>query len=390
MDFIKYRYIYYPVLFIVLFFLLDKIFLLPEVRRNFIQPGGMLYYYQRNQMLSDYANIKSRNKNKKTAIVLGDSRSFALGNFTLSEKHRKKWNIINFAGPQAVPAYQFYITEKLISIEKPDAIILGLSPDGFNENSPFFITPVLTFGTDAQFIRRAERNFSSVESQYLISSRRYALSGMNFSLKDLLKRISGNLMKDKKISKEVLMYAPLFNDFLSKAGIENQMEKTAFLQSFFSSSTEDLSQYKLNESPRKKIIDLGQGAYYAWFGSATQEQLKEETEKIVRLYLGRFEVSDVQMNYYKSLLELASEAGIQVLVFIPPVNPHLREIYAGEKKISDLSREIIKLGDERGAQVLDLNQNSGFTCSHYYDASHLSSYCFYELSEILFRNLDVK
>lgn len=71
MDLITKRFLILPAVFIAVLFVLDKIFLLPEVRDHFIQPGGMMYYRQRARQVDLYNEFaKNPPPGTKLAVVL--------------------------------------------------------------------------------------------------------------------------------------------------------------------------------------------------------------------------------------------------------------------------------------------------------------------------------
>ena len=152
----KNKFLLYPVFFLLTLFLLDKIFLIPEVRGNLLQPGGMLYYYQRKEQIGEFKQfLREKNKSDETLLVFGDSRSFAIGDMVAKYLGYTNLQVYNFAGPQALPAYYDYLAEQLfLGDQKPDYLLLGVSPDSFNRNSGTFVTPVMNFGLDDAYIQK--------------------------------------------------------------------------------------------------------------------------------------------------------------------------------------------------------------------------------------------
>jgi hypothetical protein len=65
------------------------------------------------------------------------------------------------------------------------------------------------------------------------------------------------------------------------------------------------------------------GAQYAWFGTATDAELKSDTDRIAGIYLKRFQVSEEQVVFFERTLDAARAAGVKVIVFWPQVNPYL-------------------------------------------------------------------
>ena len=392
MDFIKYRFIYYPVLFVAGIFIFDKIFLLPEVRDNFIQPGGMMYYRQRHKQLHALDEFfETPRSQKKVAAVLGDSRSFALGNVAAWYIEKKEWYLFNFAGPQAVPAYHYYIAKKILSKHKrPEYLIIGLSPDGFNKNSPYFANPVMNYGMDDHFIQDHQDLILKRDYESYSSTRRYALVGMNFSLKVLQKRIMGSAgIKTTDSSEELPVHMfPILTDFIEKSYAGSKKNKTEFLRAFINSPLESLDQYTLTGSPRVNMLDLADGANYSWFGTMGHKKLKSETEKLVELYLKGYEVSDVQLNFFRETVRLAREAGVRVIVFWPRANPYLIDVYQKDRRIYELWSEIVKITESEGGRAIDLNTHPDTKCSSFYDASHLSIVCYPSIAKTLLNELE--
>ena len=392
MDFIKYRFIYYPVLFVAGIFLLDKIFLLPEMRDNFIQPGGMLYYSQRLKQLHGFNDfINNSRENRKIAVVLGDSRSFALGNIAAWYLGKKDWYLYNFAGPQAVPAYHYYIAEKLLMrYKRPGFLIVGVSPDGFNKNSPFFSNPVMSYGMDDQFIQNNSDKILMRDMDAYLNTRRYALVGMQFSLKVLIKRLLGSAGMEALEGEEAMpvhMF-PMLNEFVGKSYVGTEEKKSEFIRSFLHSSGESLEQYSILNSPRVKMLDLADGASYNWFGTIKDSRMKIETEKLTGMYLKHYEISDVQLYFFEKTLQLAREAGVKVVVFWPRANHYLIDVYDKDERLYKLWSEIVRITEKEGGRAIDLNRHPDTACNNFYDASHLSIVCYPSITKALLHELE--
>lgn len=349
-----------------LLFLLDKIFLIPEVRDSFMQPGGMVYYRHRLHQLERFAERKPPEK-KSTVVVLGDSRSFGIGTAMAEASGKKDVEIWNFAGPQAVPAYHLFVLERMLQSEhRPDAVILGMSPDALGRNAGIFASPVLNFGVDSQFIESYRTQIPHRDLQTYEDSRRFAIVGIQFSFRTLIRRIRGSLSRKDPLEK--------LQPYLQ--GQQLSPEEKARFQSLFQASSENLSIYDFHSSPQIEILDQLKGAQYAWFGAMSAEELKKETDTLVSLYLESFVVSEEQMFYLEKTFKLLHQANIPTVVFWPRVNPYLRQVYENEPKISMLWVRVQRLADRYDIATADLNSASATDCQHYYDASHLSIDCY--------------
>ena len=179
---------------IAFLFLADKVFLIPEVRDSFMQPGGMVYYRHRIHRLDLYRKAMEKPSDKRRVVVLGDSRSFGIGTSMAQLAGKDDVEIWNFAGPQAVPAYHLFVLERILEADrKPDAIILGLSPDALGRNAGIFASPVLNYGVDSEFIESYRTQIPDRDLDTYANSRRFAVVGMQFSIRTLIRRIKGSL-----------------------------------------------------------------------------------------------------------------------------------------------------------------------------------------------------
>ncbi len=386
MDFIRSPYLVYPVTFVVGLFLLDKVFLLPEVRENFVQPGGMLYYMQRHRQVRSFEQEARRTAPKqKLAVVFGDSRSFALGDLVAKYVRGPRWEVFNFAGPQAVPAYHAYLAEKLFrGVRRPDYLLLGISPDAFNRNGGVFAVPVLAYGVDAEWVERNRTHIPDRDYESYVSTRRFALPGLQFSMNELLRRVRGSAAGARGLSPQQL-------DTLTKlfSGGRAMPEAMGVLATALEgASVANLAQYSLDRSPQAALLNIGRGAQYAWFGAASEENLRLDTRRLVELYLTSFAYSGEQMYFFRRTLELARRAGVRVLVFQPRVNPYLVEAYRREPLIGGIAAEIARVARTAGADFVDLNAVPEADCRAFYDASHMSVGCFPPITAYLLDRLE--
>ncbi len=390
MELIRNKYLLYPLAFVAALFLLDKLFLLPEVRDSFVQPGGMMYYRQREMQLKafhDYAALP--HPGRKLAVVFGDSRSFAIGDIMAHNfLNKMDWDIFNFSGPQALPAYHDYLASRLFGgTARPDYMLLGLSPDAFNRNSGLFASPVLNFGVDHAFIEANRTHIPDFDYESYQESRRFALIGLQFSFKSLFRRIQGSIrarnhdMEDLPL--EIMAALPVRD---GRPYLPEEFKPLIF--ALQSAGRENLSMYSLENSPERKILDSARGAQYAWFGAASDATLKADTDRIVSLYLKGFATSPEQIYFYTHVMRRAREAGVRSIVFWPRVNPHLQEVYRKENRIRYLWKQLERIAVEEGAIAVDLNEVPETECRQFYDASHLSFTCFTKITKYLLERLE--
>ncbi len=384
MDLLRNKFLLYPILFIAVLFVLDKIFLLPEVRDNFIQPGGMIYYRQREEQLATLRTFACREDRKERLVaVLGDSRSFALGQDMIPRDRRDEFAIFNFSGPQAMPVYHHYLAEKmLVGNCRPDVLLMGIAPDAMNHNSPVFVDPNLNFGVDRAFIERHRALIPDDVYASYENTRRFALAGLGLSVGEFFERLEGSL------AAEQTDFGMEINLLEKTIGSDNEdSARRQLLEGILRSNLKNLTLYRFANSQHRLVLDATRGAQYAWFGVMEDAELRKETDRLRDFYLSRFLASPEQLYFYEQTLALARRSGVQVLVFWPRVNPHLIEAYRGEPRIGTLWSEMDRIARLHGAKTIDLNGDERAACSEYYDASHLSISCFPVITEFLLNQL---
>lgn len=375
---ISWRYLLIPTFSLIALFIADKIFLIPEVRDHFLQPGGMVYYRQRMRQVQKFREYaKSRPEDVKLLVVLGDSRAFAIGNLPAHFIGRKEWRIYNFAGPQASPAYFNYLAGRLfVPDAKPGYLILEVSPEAFNRNSGILGSTVLNHGTTGDYVESVRTMIPASEMDAYVDTRRFAFYTLPFSLRDLFLRARGTFFPQKISTPfDGIPMEQLLAGFKSTQGPAIEWQQ-GLMTSMSNAQKHNLGLYSMETSHEVQLLDLMNGGQYAWYGTATDERLKADTDRIAGLYLKRFQVSEEQVYFFLATLERARAEGIRTIVYWPQVNPHLEEILARDERIAILKRRLTREAEERGAKVFDLSEQKATKCASFYDASHLSIQCF--------------
>ncbi|MBI3395865.1 MAG: DUF1574 family protein, partial [Spirochaetia bacterium] len=194
------------------------------------------------QLTKAHDRLVQNEGKKKTLFVFGDSRSFAIGRDMLSPADRERWDIINYAGPQAVPAYHAFLAERLTAVPPfPRYAVLGVSPDAFNRNSGMLATPVLSYGVDAVFIQENATHIPARDMDAYLSGRRWALAGMRFSFKDLLGRLAGSISAGPEPA-------------LPKGGAADE---AATFQQVLRAAQPTLASYSFAKSTERQLLDNG-------------------------------------------------------------------------------------------------------------------------------------
>lgn len=381
MEYLRSPYLLRPLLAFLVLLAVDKLFLLPEVRDCFLQPGGMVFYRQRLRQIDRLQKEISVANAPATAVVFGDSRSFAISNWMLygdSAQEASSLQIYNFAGPQANPAYHHFLAEKIFQGHlRPGIVWIGLSPDALNRNGFVFGDPVLKFGVDGAFVRDFESQIPATDLEVYRDSRRFAFAGMNVSLRTVLRRIRGDLFAERSeaASAADLQAATILNQWRIPPE-----QRAAFVDAVFRRQTDSLRDYCYQSNREVVRLDAAHGAQFNWFGGANDAELRAESERLKELYLKRYLISQEQFFFLERMLERLQRARARVVLFWPPVNPHLREAYRQEESIAAAWRRIEQLASRFNAVAVDLNEPGQIRCNQYYDASHMSNSCFPEIT----------
>ncbi len=341
---ISWRYLLIPLFSLLALFIADKIFLIPEVRDSFLQPGGMVYYRQRMHQIAKFREYaKKKPDDVKLAVVLGDSRAFALGNLPAHAIGRKDWRIYNFSGPQASPAYFNYMAGRLfVPDAKPGYLILEVSPEAFNRNGGILGSTVLNHGTTGDYVESVRTMIPDADFDAYTDTRRFALYGLPFSLREFYLRVRGTLFPQKiKTPFDGIPIEQLVEGYKERHGSAIEWQH-GLMKSMANAQKHNLDLYRVESSHEVQFLDMMNGGQYAWYGTATDERLRADTDRIAGLYLKRFQVSEEQVYFFLATLERAQAEGIHTLVYWPQVNPHLEKILAADERIAILKRRLTR------------------------------------------------
>ncbi|MCB1308053.1 MAG: DUF1574 family protein, partial [Leptospiraceae bacterium] len=159
------------------------------------------------------------------------------------------------------------------------------------------------------------------------------------------------------------------------------------MQAMDLASRETLNDYSLQESPQRHLLDITRGAQYKWTGSMSDQNLREETERIARLYISHFVVSHEQYYFLRQTIQLARLSGARVLLFWPRMNPYLLRAMNATPAIAGIRERVTEIARMEGAQIVDMNDDRILNCNDFYDASHLSVSCFPEMHRVILSRL---
>ena len=331
----KNRYIYKPVVFLLIFFLLDKIFLLDFFKNDFLQTGNVIYYQHRKMLLERL--LVKKDKEKKLVIAFGDSRAYSFSDLALPEHIKKSWEIYNFAAPQAAPVYSYFMLEKMI--EKgihPDVIFFVISPEGFDDKKRLIHSPFFRLAADEAFIKKYWNEFPAEDKNRYVMDKVFAVQGAEFDLQLFVRRLLGGKMED---------YEAGFNQDIM-------------------------------------ILNLYKGEFLGYTAPFNDEKsLDKHASQLKSIYLNNFSVDETQFRFVEKLYALAKTNNIKVISIWPKVYPGYKQGFDELGLQEKWWKRIVAMSSEYGMLSIDFNKEA--KCNIFYDASHQSVQCIKEQVEIL-------
>lgn len=341
------KFLFAPIVFLVVLFAFDKIFLLDFFQTKFIQPGNAIFYHHRKVLMKRMLEsdiVKDHSKN--IAIALGDSRAYPFSEPGLPEAEKKNWVVYNFAAPQAVPMYAYMQYERMVDAGfVPDMVYFAVSPEAFDDSKGMIYDPFMRLGMDEKFYKDyADLIPWKARYDYWI--------GKAFAFKDM--QIEFKTFLDRFKSKRMQEYDPDFN--------------------------EDMM-----------VLNFGKGEYLGYATlSNNEKKLKKDAARIKNIYLSNFQLADTQFIFVEKLLKLAESNGTKVYIVWPRVYDDYRNAYYELGIEKTWWQKIVDLSQAHKATAIDFNKES--SCEFFNDASHQSVQCFLEQMDLIFKsyNKDTK
>ncbi len=336
-------YIYTPIIFLLILFFIEKIFLHPFFKEKFLQTGNVVYYKHREKLLED---LKKDESGKNLIIAFGDSRAYSYSNlaFEFNKNRQSKWNVYNFSAPQAVPAYSFYMFQKILKNSvKPKMVVFAVSPEGFDDSKKLIFKPFLRLGSDIEFVSSYWRKIPNEDRHEYILDRLFVYRSLEVDFKLLLSRLK---------TKSMNQYDPLLNQEMM-------------------------------------ILNLYKGAQVAYTAFQNDDvKLKKDSLRMKNIYFSRFQIDDTQFYFIEEMLKMAKESGVYVNILWPKVYPEYRKIYEELNLKNVWWKRLEELTLKYGMNPINFNETS--KCDLFYDASHQSSLCYNEQLNFLIDEFEKK
>lgn len=339
------KFLLLPVYFLIIIFIIDKVFLLEFFQTSFLQKGNDVFYWHRKELFQRLIHDPEiLQKKKKLLLVLGDSRAYPISLKLLPDNLKNEWKVYNFSAPQSVPMYALQYLERMIENGIiPDIVYFSLSPESFDDSKGFIYDPFLRLGMDAQF----QKNYWNKVP--LLDKYKYYIDYL-FSFRRL------------------------------------QFDYKLFLERWKSGK---LNQYKPEYNEDLLILRLGYGEYLAYAAVANVEsKLQKDSLRIQSIYLNNFQLSPTQFEFVELVIKKANQVGSQVFIIWPKVYPGYRKAYENLRLKEIWWDKIVGLNTMYSFFPLNYNQEGKVVvsepCNLFNDASHQSVYCFVGVLQDIF------
>lgn len=330
------RFLAYPLVLLLLVFLLDKIFLLPVVKTFVKSDFTFIYYESREELFDALVKEQQAGQNKKDImLILGSSRLLYFDAEDLADYY-PEWNIYNFSSAVTTPAYYLYYLEKILDKGiRPKMVLLETAPNQFNASSSVFRESNLTYSFDLPFLLKYASLFGKDYLSFYMGNLLFAVGKNKPNLSNVYKRITH---PDKKaildMEKKLRKYL-VDNKGNALSPVEDYVEKDAAILGATSRRTVD------------------------WLYSSYRH-------------------SEMQEGFYHLLLERLEKEKIPVIVVHPYGAYQMQAMEDGLPVIEDWKKRVYEITESYGFQVHDLREKrEDFFCNSFVDGGHMSKDCYH-------------
>ncbi|MDH5657392.1 MAG: DUF1574 domain-containing protein [Spirochaetia bacterium] len=345
------------------FFLLDKILLVPELRFSWTVSTPV------NPYVDSLDNKEYPYKDKKDMRIVwnyGTSRSGCFYRVPvpaqtavdpyLSQEDRSRINryeINNFSSRGSDP--EIYLTRMLQLLErgiKPDAVFIEISPLSFNENNQF-------------------SNFAKTE-------------GISFFT------LIGNLDKYSINTIREIVISRLFTSYRYKLSWDKIAKSKNDSSLFMTVMNMRMNKHTAGQKTNQKLTDQKLNDYQS--GNMTERDYLTKFKLVAKIIeqplLGNWKLDSSRMEAVDTMIRIAEENGIPVVIWRPDVHPLMKEMYVQKNVHRDFEPALQKIIQERKVPYIDFNSQNLLKCNYFTDVSHLSARCCSEMAARLTEALE--
>lgn len=340
-----------PFIFLLCFFLFDKLFLIDEIKNRIIKWDNFdEVNYQ--AIIRLYEKIYS-DPDRKAAFIMGTSRSISMPVTALSSKSGHQ--VYNLSLPGNSYSNYYYWLHKLLEINRLDIqfIIVEATP--------------LMFSTRANKLPLAH----SYNFPFMLHNTALFNPGKGFAFEDL---------ETWALKQLFVLYKYPFS--------LNQVFSSNELKAVYDKSNKIrmVKRYKLREEIKNNMISYAldnNGSYpIAYTYQAPEKIITAHSLETQKRYIDHFNEDPSQKHFLNLLLETAAKNNIKVILYRPPATEKLRN-YLDSKAWAGRYVEVTKNYRSRLQKqypdyrilYLDPQKDKKFNCDLFIDSHHLNSYC---------------
>ncbi|PJZ76016.1 DUF1574 family protein [Leptospira neocaledonica] len=358
-------------IFFILYFLLDKLVLIPGVK-YFLTDSLKSNPYQETLDNSDPKEAGMIPvEGKKIVWAFGSSRSLSfyhmpnslhtkVDRFTDSREKSlvDSYEFFAFASPGSNPVVFFTrVTELLERNMRPDVLFIETSAFGFNKNNRYTKYAKL----EAIPFSFVYNHLDSIPYEYIYditTTRLFATLRYRISRKAIEENLSGKAKAQEAMLRLVTKnFDNELSDTFSKKSKEAPRVYTEKEFKDFSPLDPESDELKLKIAISKKALE------------------KE--------FYNAFEQDEAIWKFMEETLKKAKERKIPVVLWIPKVHPELEKIHK-KYKLEIIWKERLKnLANRYDTILVDFESDEKLKCERFSDISHLSPICYTELSSVL-------
>lgn len=345
----NFRIFLVPFVLFFLAFFTDKLLYIGRFDDTFLRTATFLNYEHKVDMLDELDLYLRTPGRKKALVIFGNSRTMSFDHRYL-EKEFPDWTWFNFSVPGGTTDYFYYLTTEFERRGiRPDAIVMTVTPQGFNATPAQPLDEVMISGLPVAFVIRNMRHFTTDDL-------------MNYAAKKLFWNYR---------------YRPKAEVILARLA-NNGQQLRIFRQFQYETGV------RLRES-RGSVSFQFQG-----IPAQDQEFLAQHAKNTWNDFYRPYRISEGQMYFTEASLKKLRGNGIAVVLLWARVQKNLRDmknmlpVAPGKETVrAAWTPRMQELAARYNVPLLDMNYGESISCDLFYDSSHLASACFPEFSQYI-------
>ncbi len=374
-------YLIAPFLILLGVFLVDKIFLLPDIHKwvvlwKKVEPP----LYESKVSLFEQLKEHYPEYKKKTGgigVILGTSRSAEFSSDIIEKLGGPV--TYNFSAPLAPPSFYSYWLEKLISSEDPEMdlklAIVEADPLIFTSRS---IDYSLSYSYDPAYVwenidlfRSSPKNpwdyddsgFAFDESETYFLKRLFSLYRYPVDFKTFRENGKDLYLPHPQLGM-LIMKNMEFRDYMTKQIDQVNRIKFGGIPNLLNFQ---VSLVNLDEDARNTFTNMG---------------------------LVHFRPSLTQVSFFKRIMNITAANNTPTIIYWPVVSEPLRRLMNEDKAVAEFKEQMVEYiakhketNPEQCIIFADYNTSPELKCRNFVDSFHLSGKCFEDLTHLLLRDL---